>query len=118
MNNCTAYMFARAKMRDPSPRSEKPPVEDPPPPAPSTSEPSTSSTMDFWEEPDFIPSTPIADLVKVYEPVSEDQQREVFQWILDEKRNIKPMNKDDKKRIDGEKTILKQFIRAESIPPF
>uniref|UniRef100_A0A7N0UXT3 Uncharacterized protein n=1 Tax=Kalanchoe fedtschenkoi TaxID=63787 RepID=A0A7N0UXT3_KALFE len=53
-----------------------------------------------------------------YRIVPEEQQRELFKWILDEKRKIKPKDAEEKKRIDAEKAVLKQFIRAESIPIF
>lgn len=54
--------------------------------------------------------------VKVREPIPVDQQRELFKWILEEKRKIKPKDREEKKRIDEEKAILKQFIRAKSVP--
>ncbi|KAI3455548.1 hypothetical protein Pfo_012211 [Paulownia fortunei] len=49
-------------------------------------------------------------------PIPEDQQRELFKWMLEEKRKVKPRDAEEKKRIDEEKAILKQFIRAKSIP--
>ncbi|XP_074280720.1 uncharacterized protein LOC141605739 [Silene latifolia] len=105
-----AYIFARAKMKSSSLKTEKPPLKSPPP----TSTP--PPTVESLEEPEIAPSTPIADLVKVREPVPEEHQRELFKWMLDEKRKIKPRNKDDKRRIDEEKAILKKFIRAETVP--
>ncbi|KAK9715768.1 hypothetical protein RND81_06G187800 [Saponaria officinalis] len=108
-----AYIFARAKMKDSNVKTQKAQLPSPLPLPTTTPEP----TADNVEEPEIASSTPIADLVKVCEPVPEDQQRELFQWILDEKRKIKPRNKDDKKRIDDEKAILKMFIRSESVPP-
>ena len=56
--------------------------------------------------------------VKVREPIPEDQQRELFMWMLEEKRKIKPRDREEKKRIDEDKAILKQFIRAKPIPRF
>uniref|UniRef100_A0A803MDF9 Uncharacterized protein n=2 Tax=Chenopodium quinoa TaxID=63459 RepID=A0A803MDF9_CHEQI len=73
-------------------------------------------SSDASVEPEYPPVTPIAELVKVHEPITEDQQRELFKWILDEKRKVKPRNRDEKKQIDEEKAILKQFIRAKSNP--
>lgn len=55
-------------------------------------------------------------VVKVREPIPEEQQRQLFQWILEEKRKLKPKDKQQKKQIDEEKAILKHFINAESIP--
>lgn len=49
-------------------------------------------------------------------PIPEDQQRELYKWLLQEKRKIKPKDGEEKKRIDEEKAILKQFIRAKFIP--
>ncbi|KAL9224704.1 hypothetical protein vseg_000715 [Gypsophila vaccaria] len=107
-----AYIFARAKMKASNVKTEKTLQKSPLPP-PTTPEP----TVETVEEPEIAPSTPIADLVRVSEPVPEEKQREIFKWILDEKRKMKPRNKDDKKRIDDEKAILKMFIRSEAVPP-
>ncbi|KAI3803369.1 hypothetical protein L1987_31520 [Smallanthus sonchifolius] len=60
----------------------------------------------------------VVEPTKVLEPIPMDQQRELFKWILEEKRKIKPKDPEEKKKIDEEKAILKQFIRAKSIPPF
>ena len=49
-------------------------------------------------------------------PIPEDEQRELFKWILEEKRKTEPKDRKDKKRIDEEKAVLKQFIRAERVP--
>lgn len=62
-----------------------------------------------------VPS-PTVQPAKLQEPISEDQQRELFKWILEEKRKIKPKDPEEKKRIDQEKGILKEFIRAKPIP--
>uniref|UniRef100_A0A1J3IZ21 Uncharacterized protein n=1 Tax=Noccaea caerulescens TaxID=107243 RepID=A0A1J3IZ21_NOCCA len=51
-------------------------------------------------------------------PIPEDEQRELFKWILEEKRKIEPKDRKEKKGIDEEKAILKHFIRAERIPKF
>lgn len=59
---------------------------------------------------------PIAEPVKLKEPIPESQQRELFKWILEEKRKLKPQSPEEKKRLDEEKALLKQFIRAKSIP--
>ncbi|XP_010416972.1 PREDICTED: uncharacterized protein LOC109124854 isoform X2 [Camelina sativa] len=49
-------------------------------------------------------------------PIPEDEQKELFKWILEEKRKMEPKDRTEKKRIDEEKAILKQFIRADRIP--
>ncbi|CAL1414151.1 unnamed protein product [Linum trigynum] len=50
------------------------------------------------------------------EPISEDQQRELFKWMLEEKRQMKPSDRGEKKRVNEEKAILKKFIGAKTIP--
>lgn len=61
-------------------------------------------------------STPVTEPVKLRDPIPEDQQRELFKWLLEEKRKVKAKDPEEKKRIDEEKALLKQFIRAKSIP--
>ncbi|XP_076881212.1 uncharacterized protein LOC143529272 [Bidens hawaiensis] len=79
----------------------------------STSAASTTAVTDS------VTSHPvIVEPAKVREPIPVDQQRELFKWILEEKRKLKPKNAEEKKKIDEEKAILKQFIRAKPIPPF
>ncbi|KAI5415154.1 hypothetical protein KIW84_040563 [Lathyrus oleraceus] len=46
-------------------------------------------------------------------PIPEEQQREVFKWMLEEKRKMKPKDAMEKKQIDEEKDILKQFLRSD-----
>ncbi|CAN0881608.1 hypothetical protein LINGRAHAP2_LOCUS14338 [Linum grandiflorum] len=48
--------------------------------------------------------------------IPENQQRELFKWILEEKRKMKPQDAEEKKRLDEEKAILKHFIRAKPTP--
>ncbi|KAJ0250513.1 hypothetical protein HA466_0138360 [Hirschfeldia incana] len=55
-------------------------------------------------------------VIKAREPIPEMQQRELFKWILEEKRKVKPINAEEKKKIDGEKAILKHFIGSKTIP--
>ncbi|GMN53124.1 hypothetical protein TIFTF001_022269 [Ficus carica] len=77
---------------------------------------STIETIPIYETP--TPPPPAAVHVKVREPIPEDQQRELFKWMLEEKRKVKPKDPEEKKRIDEDKAILKQFIRAKTIPKF
>ncbi|XP_062087671.1 uncharacterized protein LOC133794459 [Humulus lupulus] len=53
---------------------------------------------------------------KLREPISGNQQRELFKWILEEKRKVRTNDPEERKRIDEEKALLKQFIRAKSVP--
>ncbi|XP_076930384.1 uncharacterized protein LOC143595164 [Bidens hawaiensis] len=58
---------------------------------------------------DSITSQPVVvEPAKVCEPIPVDQQLELFKWILEEKRKIKPKNAEGKMKIDEEKAILKQ----------
>ncbi|XP_052183257.1 uncharacterized protein LOC127795541 isoform X2 [Diospyros lotus] len=66
------------------------------------------------EEAVLSPST--TERVKVHQPIPEDQQRELFKWILEERKKVKPKDSEAEKRIKEEKVILEQFINAESIP--
>ncbi|XP_074576380.1 uncharacterized protein LOC141832912 [Curcuma longa] len=59
---------------------------------------------------------PVPSPTKVLPPIAEQEQRELFKWILEEKRKLKPSNRDEKKKIDEEKALLKQLIRTKTIP--
>ncbi|CAL1360771.1 unnamed protein product [Linum trigynum] len=64
-----------------------------------------------------LPSTVVAAPVVIpREPIPENQQRELFKWMLEEKRKIKPKDSEEKKRLEEEKAVLKHFIRVKSIP--
>ena len=62
------------------------------------------------------PGTPATAPAKVLPPISEAEQRLLLKWILEEKRKVKPTDPAEKKKIDEEKALLKQLIRAESLP--
>lgn len=84
----------------------------PPTPAPS---PSTAAvTVPVTEKTPSPP--PVVEPVMLRDPIPENQQRELYKWLLEEKRKVKPKDAEEKKRIDEEKAILKQFIRTKSIP--
>ncbi|XP_009598350.1 uncharacterized protein LOC107830192 [Nicotiana tabacum] len=95
-----AYLFLRTKKKDVG--TEAGEVVD----SPSNS---VSSAAAITAAPSVQPAI-------VHEPISGEQQREIFKWILEEKRKLKPKDPEEKRRIDDEKAILKQFIRAKSIP--
>lgn len=78
------------------------------------SDPITSTAIPISEIPS-LPS-PVLEPVKIQQPIPGDQQLELFQWMLEEKRKIKPKERQEQKQIDEEKEILKQFIRAKSVP--
>jgi hypothetical protein len=61
------------------------------------------------------PVEPIAAPRTVLPPIPEDEQRQLYKWMLQEKRRIKPCNAAERKKLDEEKALLKEFIRAESL---
>ncbi|XP_011628515.1 mitochondrial import inner membrane translocase subunit tim54 isoform X2 [Amborella trichopoda] len=99
-----AYLFMRTKKR--TPETDRGEVVD-------------EVTAPVVTKPVAVPEkvqTPLQAPPTVHEPIPEDQQRELFKWILEEKRKLKSKDPQEKKRIDEEKAILKQYIRAKSIP--
>ncbi|KAK9148978.1 hypothetical protein Scep_007735 [Stephania cephalantha] len=84
----------------------------------ATEVPSTPAAV---STPVAVPEKPAQAAVvalKPREPIPENQQRELFKWILEEKRKVKPKDPEEKKRVDEEKAVLKQFIKAKSVPSF
>ncbi|CAO2165292.1 unnamed protein product [Urochloa humidicola] len=53
---------------------------------------------------------------RVVPPLSEDEQRQVYKWMLEEMRKAKPRDPAEKNKINEEKALIKEFIRAESLP--
>lgn len=106
---CVAYLFMRTKKKDVG--TEEGEILD----VPGASV-STAAAIAVNEKEKEVTTTPILQSVVVREPIPENQQRELFKWILEEKRRVKPKDQEEKKRIDEEKAILKHFIRAKSIP--
>ncbi|XP_019106602.1 uncharacterized protein LOC104900370 isoform X2 [Beta vulgaris subsp. vulgaris] len=102
-----AYLFMRTKKKDIAVDEE---TTDAAPIPPSSTSGATPTTIAVTE------SLPIARFTRAQEPISEQQQRELFKWMLEDKRKIKTVDPEEKKRIDEEKAILKQFLRAKSIP--
>nr|XP_009759640.1 PREDICTED: uncharacterized protein LOC104212143 [Nicotiana sylvestris] len=96
----TSYLVLRTKRKDVGTDAGE--VSD----SPSNS---VSSAAAITAAPPVLPAI-------VHEPISGEQQRELFKWILEEKRKLKPKDPEEKRRTDDEKAILKQFIRAKSIP--
>lgn len=97
------YLFFRTKKKDIDPANEEMAAKSGSVAAPVTVEKSVSPTV-------------TAEPVVIREPIPEKQQRELFKWMLEEKRKVKPRNAEEKKRIDEEKAILKQFIGSKTIP--
>ncbi|KAF2323550.1 hypothetical protein GH714_036044 [Hevea brasiliensis] len=104
-----AYLFMRTKKKDTDLEKE---VSTNVSSSPVSSTPTTTTTVS--EKPISLPT--VSEPVKPHEPIPENQQRELYKWILEEKRKVKAKDPQEKKRIDEEKAILKQFIRAKSIP--
>ncbi|KAE8696400.1 3-epi-6-deoxocathasterone 23-monooxygenase-like [Hibiscus syriacus] len=102
-----AYLFMRTKKKDTNGTEED--VDS----SPHVS--TTAVTTQVTEN--TLPAPPIVTQhLKSSEPIPESQQRELFKYMLKEKRKIKPKDPEEKRRLDEEKAILKQFIRAKSIP--
>eukprot|EP01018_Ginkgo_biloba_P021894 Gb_29356 [translate_table: standard] len=59
-------------------------------------------------------SSPVIPVV--HGQIPEDEQRQLFKWILEEKRKVKAANSSEKSQIDKEKAILKQYITSDKIP--
>ncbi|XP_034695250.1 uncharacterized protein LOC117921481 [Vitis riparia] len=108
-----AYIFMRTRKKDTGIEEE---VAAAVVTTPVSTTAATTAPAPVIEKP--LPSPPIMAPVKLPDPIPENQQREIFKWLLEEKRKVKPNNPEEKKRIDEEKAILKQFIRATSIPTF
>lgn len=80
--------------------------------AASTATASTPSAAAESTEPVATPAKVAAPLP----PIPEDEQRRVYKWMLEEKRKVKPRDAAEKKRLDDEKALLKQIIRADTLP--
>ncbi|XP_077210098.1 uncharacterized protein LOC143845604 [Tasmannia lanceolata] len=104
-----AYLFMRTGNKDTGTEAEEVAQEVPSAPVESTAVPVPEKTL-------AVPI--VVEPIKVHKPIQENEQRQLFKWMLEEKRNTKPENASEKKCIDEEKAILKQFIRAKSIPTF
>ncbi|ESQ29964.1 hypothetical protein EUTSA_v10011806mg [Eutrema salsugineum] len=100
------YLFFRTKKKDIDPENEEI----------AAKSGSVAAAPVSIEKP--VSSTVVAEpvVVKAREPIPEKQQRELFKWMLDEKRKVIPKNAEEKKRNDEEKAILKQFIGSKTIP--
>ncbi|KAA8541693.1 hypothetical protein F0562_022845 [Nyssa sinensis] len=104
-----AYLFTRTKSKETIEEGGE--VPDTPVTPVSTT---VTAAVAVRENP--LPTPPFVEPMKLREPIPENKQRELFKWLLEEKRKIKPKDLEEKKRIDEEKAILKKFIRAKSIP--
>ncbi|GLT58327.1 hypothetical protein SLA2020_312280 [Shorea laevis] len=105
-----AYLFMRTKKKDTDITEEDAIKSVPSTPVSTTAVTTTPAAEKHLPTPSTVAPT------KLPEPIPESQQRELFKWILEEKRKIKPTDPEAKKRLDEEKALLKQFIRAKSIP--
>ncbi|XP_039054864.1 uncharacterized protein LOC120197391 [Hibiscus syriacus] len=101
-----AYLFIRTKKNDLSITGED--VDSSPLVSTTTVAPPVTETS--------LPAPPVTRYLKVIELIPESQQHELFKYILEEKRKVKPKYLEEKKRLDEEKALLKQFILAKSIP--
>ncbi|KAF6152241.1 hypothetical protein GIB67_005895 [Kingdonia uniflora] len=115
------YIFVRGKKKDHVVEDDKVAVAVD---APSASVVTTVPSAVGAPSVSLIPERPLQHpppavdpaAVLVRDPIPEDQQRDLFKWILEEKRKVKPKDREEKIRIDEEKAILKEFIRRKSVP--
>ncbi|KAK4349864.1 hypothetical protein RND71_029177 [Anisodus tanguticus] len=104
-----AYLFMRTKKKDLG--TEEGEMLDVP-----AASVSTAAAIAVSEKETEVTAPPPLQPVIVHEPIPENQQRELFKWMLEEKRRVKPKDQEEKTRIDEEKAVLKHFIRAKSLP--
>ncbi|XP_047338983.1 uncharacterized protein LOC124942507 [Impatiens glandulifera] len=102
-----AYMFASASKKEKSGTDRKKASKN------SSSKLERRRTV---STPDPLIPTVNPPPEKVQQPISEDQQQNLFKWILEEKRKVKPVDREAKKKIDEDKAVLKQFISTNSVP--
>ncbi|KAI3727314.1 hypothetical protein L1987_67127 [Smallanthus sonchifolius] len=100
-----AYLYTRTN------KEEKTEVDEPATAVSSTLPSTGISTASAGHTSTSTPA--IRDPVK---PIPVDQQRELLKWILEEKRKVKTKDPQEKKQNNEEKALLKQLIRAKSIP--
>ncbi|GMH17611.1 hypothetical protein Nepgr_019452 [Nepenthes gracilis] len=101
-----AYLFMRTKKKDVG-------EEDAPNAGSSSFSHTAAPTPPVPENPSL--PLPVAEPLKLPEPIPENQQHKLFEWMLEEKRKIKPKDADEKKRIGEEKAILKSsFVQVYS----
>lgn len=110
MSDHAAYLFMRTKNKETDQESEV---------AAETQSPASKQASPALPE-NAVPVSPIvaSPPLKVREPIPEEDQRKLFQWMLEEKRKVKAANPEEKKRLDEEKATLKHFIRSKSISSF
>ncbi|KAK8937251.1 hypothetical protein KSP39_PZI012525 [Platanthera zijinensis] len=77
--------------------------------------PSAPAALASVAVPEKTSESPVLP-AKALPPIPEEDQRALFKWILEEKRKVKPQNPSEKKKIDEEKALLKELVRAKSIP--
>ncbi|XP_057826603.2 uncharacterized protein LOC131038276 isoform X2 [Cryptomeria japonica] len=63
-----------------------------------------------------LPSTKVVITPPTPPQISAEEQRQLYKWMLEEKRKIKATDPAEKKRIDEEKAMLKKLIRSKEIP--
>ncbi|RCV26601.1 hypothetical protein SETIT_5G259000v2 [Setaria italica] len=107
------YVFAKTYKRDQDKKNAEAAAASAAVAALSSPETATAKAADPAPAPAPAPApTP----KRVLPPLSEDEQRQVFKWMLEEKRKIKPRDSSEKNKINEEKALLKEFIRAKSLP--
>ncbi|KAK1264371.1 hypothetical protein QJS04_geneDACA022440 [Acorus gramineus] len=109
-----AYLFLRAKNKNSSVEDGK--VGELPASSPAESTTSMTVLADKMEVPVAEKITAPPPIVKLSEVISPDVWNGALKWMLEEKRKAKPANSLEKKKIDEQKALLKQYIFSKSIP--
>ncbi|XP_075491036.1 uncharacterized protein LOC142529393 [Primulina tabacum] len=107
VNFVVSYLFTRTSKKGVGTEAEKPDA------------PVTSTSISPHAAPVIISENLVTRSTVEpvqHAPIAEDQQRELYKWLLEERRKIEPEDGEEEKRIEEEKAILKQFIRAKFIP--
>ncbi|XP_078439487.1 uncharacterized protein LOC144709738 [Wolffia australiana] len=105
-----AYVLLRTTQKQSDEKEEEAPVKEKetvPLTTVETSKPEASQQQSILTQ--IVPKVALP-------PIAVSEQRELFKWILEEKRRVKPSSPAEKNKLNEEKALLKEFIRAESVP--
>lgn len=107
----TAYVLLRTTKKEPAKEGEDA-IEE----TPLASSQSTPVIV-TEKVPIIEPTNHIPENVKVLTQISDEEQRRLLKWILDEKRKVKTKDPLEMKKLDEEKAILKRYISTKSALP-
>ncbi|XP_026434008.1 uncharacterized protein LOC113331512 [Papaver somniferum] len=110
LNSSSFYLFVRSVQKKRLVAEDDEVAVSPP------SSATTTKTAPISEQTVTELVKPIAHLVKPETPIPPEQQLGLYKWILEEKRKVKPISAEEKKKLDEEKAILEAFIQSKSVP--